>query len=78
MSVHDRLSSPIRMEAVSQQAVPTPHMHAICNSFLEEYEDRVRSSGRDQNTKTQLEVLCEALREEATGISNQKQVAFRQ
>ncbi|KAB5591634.1 hypothetical protein CTheo_4934 [Ceratobasidium theobromae] len=66
------------MQTVSQQSIPTPHMHSVCSSFLEEYEDRIRSSGGDQSTKAQLEVLCEALREEAVGVASQQVVAFRQ
>jgi hypothetical protein len=78
MSSQDRLSTPLRLETVSQKSIATPHMHAVCSSFLEEYEDRVRASSGDQSTKLQLDTLCEALREEAVGVGSQREVAFRQ
>ncbi|KAG8731307.1 hypothetical protein FRC11_004541, partial [Ceratobasidium sp. 423] len=72
-AAQDRLSTPLKLHPLSSQAIQTPHMHALCNSFLEGYETR---SG-EQSTKTQLEVLCEALREEVAGDYEQRGVAFR-
>ncbi|KAG8766140.1 hypothetical protein FRC12_007064 [Ceratobasidium sp. 428] len=77
MNSQDRLPTPLRLQIISQQPTETPHMHAVCSAFLEEYEDRVRASSGDQSTKLQLETLCEALREEAVGIGSQREVAFR-
>ncbi|KAG8795377.1 hypothetical protein FRC12_015202 [Ceratobasidium sp. 428] len=74
MNSQDRLSTPLRLQIISQTPTETPHMHAVCK----EYEDRVRASaGGDQSTKLQLETLCEALREEAVGVGSQRDVAFR-
>ncbi|CEL56409.1 hypothetical protein RSOLAG1IB_07795 [Rhizoctonia solani AG-1 IB] len=72
-AAQDRLSTPLNIQPISSQTIQTPHMHGLCNSFLEEYESR---SG-EQSTKTQLEVLCEALREEVVGDYEQRGVAFR-
>ncbi|CAE6430615.1 unnamed protein product [Rhizoctonia solani] len=72
-AAQDRLSSPFKLDPVSSRGIKTPQMHALCNSFLEEYEGR---SG-EQSTKIQLEVLCEALREEVAGDYEQRGVAFK-
>lgn len=78
MSSQDRLSTPLRLLTITQQSIQTPHMHALCSAFLDEYEDRVRTSAGDRSTKLQLDTLCEALREEAIGMGSQREVAFRQ
>ncbi|KAJ1306417.1 hypothetical protein OPQ81_007421 [Rhizoctonia solani] len=72
-AAQDRLSTPLKLQSLSSRGLQTPQMHALCNSFLEEYEAR----SAEQSTKTQLEVLCEALREEVAGEYEQRGVAFK-